>query len=254
MKIASSIAVIPARGGSKRIPKKNLTPFFGHPMLAYTVSAALRSGLFLDVIVSTDDPETGEIAQAYGATYVARPAELATDSAGLVEVNLHVLDILAIQGIRPEALCQLMPNCPLRTSKDIVDHYSLFRDNGRSFQISVVPYRGVYPQWSLTMDKSGRGSWLFGPQFQVRSQELKESYCPTGALWWTDVAEFSIQKTFYGDPFHLAPMDPNRGIDIDVPEELELAELLVLGLTQRDGKSPLEPVERRPVQENEPNE
>jgi CMP-N-acetylneuraminic acid synthetase len=235
------IAIIPARGGSKRLPGKNTRPFFGHPMLAYSVSATLNSGLFDEVIVSSDDPAIGRIAEWYGASFMLRPPELANDTAQLVDVARHVLDVLRSRGIEPEAICQCMPNCPLVRSKDIVEHWRMFNDRERLFQISVIPYRGVYPQWAVIADEQRIGRWLFSERSLVRSQDLPSTFCPTGAIWWARTKDFLAQKAFYGSPFHLAPMDANRGIDIDDEEDLKLAELLVHGLTVRDGISPLEP-------------
>lgn len=219
-----------------------MRPFFGHPMLAYSVSAALNSGLFAKVIVSSDDPAIGRIAEWYGAVFVLRPPELASDSAQLVDVARHVLGVLRSQGMEPEAICQCMPNCPLVHSADIVEHWRRFKDGDRLFQISVIPYRGVYPQWAVVSDEQQGGRWLFGERSLVRSQELPRTFCPTGAIWWARTRNFLAQNAFYGSPFHLAPMDPNRGIDIDDEEDLKLAELLVHGLTVRDGASPLERV------------
>jgi len=235
--------MVPARSGSKRLPKKNVRPFFGHPMLAYSVSAALNSGLFAEVIVSSDDPAVGRLAEAYGAVFVSRPPELATDSAQLVDVARHVLEVLRGRGIEPEAICHCMPNCPLVRSGDIIRHWRKFSEARRAFQISVVSYRGVYPQWALGCDARQEGRWLFGEHL-VRSQDLPQAFCPTGAIWWARTREFLAQNAFYGSPFHLEPMDPNRGIDIDDEEDLKLAELLVHGLTARDGESPLEPANR----------
>jgi CMP-N-acetylneuraminic acid synthetase len=236
------IAIIPARSGSKRLPGKNVQPFFGHPMLAYAVSAALNTSLFAEVIVSSDDAAVGQIAETYGANFMLRPPELASDSAQLVDVARHVLAVMRGRGIEPEAICQCMPNCPLVRSEDIRRHWNLFQENGRRFQISVVPYRGVYPQWAVVSDEQGVGRWLFGDRYLVRSQELSRTFCPTGAIWWARTKDFLAQKAFYGSPFHLAPMDANRGIDIDDEHDLQLAELLVRGLTARDGHSPLEPI------------
>lgn len=235
--------VIPARGGSKRLPQKNITSFFGHPLLAYTIAAAKRSGLFARVVVSTDDPAIGAIAERYGAEYLRRPDEFATDNAGLVEVAEHFLDHVASTGTPAAAFCQLMPNCPLRRSEDIVEHERLFREHKRAFQISMIPYRGVYPQWATVTDETGAGRWFFGEQYLVQSQALAEVWCPTGAIWWARTADFRTQRKFYGWPYHVAPMDANRGIDIDHREELELAEILVRGLRDRDGVSPLEPID-----------
>lgn len=213
-------------------------------MLGYAVSAALNSGLFAEVIVSSDEPSIGHLAEQYGAVFVLRPAELASDSAGLADVARHVLDELRKRGLQPEAICQSMPNCPLVRSADFVEHWRLFNEHHRQFQISVVPYRGVYPQWALAADEHQRGRWIFGEKNLVRSQELARAFCPTGAIWWARTTDFLEQNAFYGSPFHLAAMDANRGIDIDDEEDFKLAELLVYGLTARDGQSPLEPVSR----------
>ncbi len=218
-----------------------MLPFFGHPMLAYSVSAALNSRLFAQVIVSSDDPSVGRIAEEYGAVFMLRPSELATDSATLVDVARHVLDVLRCRGMEPAAFCQCMPNCPLVRSADIIEHWQLFKDGDRLFQISVVPYRGVYPHWAIISDDRQGGRWLFGESNLLRSQQLPTVFCPTGAIWWARTRDFLAQKAFYGSPFSLAPMDANRGIDIDDEEDFKLAELLVHGLTARDGESPLEP-------------
>jgi len=234
------IAIVPARGGSKRIPGKNIRPFFGHPMMAYGVAAAVNSGLFQRVYVSSDDVEIGRIAEWYGAEFIPRPSELATDTAKSIDAVLHVLQTIAKKGIEPECICQILPNCPLVTSSDVVSHWEVFRKSDRLFQISVVAYRCVYPEWAMASDREGRGRWLWGTQFLTRSQDLSVAMCPTGAVWWARRAELIAQNTFYGSPFHLKEIDSNRGVDIDDDEDLRLAELLVYGLTSRDGKSPLE--------------
>ncbi len=212
-------------------------------MLAYAVSAALHSGLFAEVVVSSDDPAIGRMAESYGAVFILRPSELASDSAQLVDVARHVLDVLRARGMEPDAICQCMPNCPLVRSEDILEHWKIFESGERRFQISVVPYRGVYPHWAVVADDEHRGRWLLGDErYRVRSQDLPRTFCPTGAIWWARTEDFLAQNAFYGSPFHLAPMDANHGIDIDEEEDLQLAELLVHGLTGRDGESPLEPV------------
>jgi pseudaminic acid cytidylyltransferase len=234
------IAIIPARGGSKRIPGKNLLPFFGHPMMAYGVAAAVHSGLFQRVFVSSDDHEIGRVAEWYGAEFIERPADLATDTAKSIDAVTHVLRIAADRGIQPACICQVLPNCPLVTSADLIEHWNSFRNAKRSFQISVVNYRCVYPEWAMAADQEGRGRWVWGSEFLKRSQELSGAVCPTGAVWWALRAELLAQNTFYGSPFHLKLIDSNRGVDIDDEEDLKLADLLVRGLTERDGRSPLE--------------
>lgn len=239
------LAVIPARGGSKRIPGKNVLSFFGHPMIAYAIVAARNCGLFERIIVSTDNTEIGKMAAWYGAEYLARPPKLATDTADLVDVSLHVLQTLAREGFKPRALCQLMPNCPLRRSNDICSHFREFETSKRKFQISVVPYRAVYPQWAVAQDRDG-GRFMFGSDFMTNSQSLPKAYCPTGAIWWVQSADFIEQRAFYGKPYYLASIDANRGIDIDDAADLALADLLVRGLRDRDGISPLEAITAEP--------
>jgi CMP-N-acetylneuraminic acid synthetase len=239
---AKSVAIIPARGGSKRLPGKNLLPFFGHPMMAYGVSAVVNSGLFEKVIVSSDDAEIGRVAAWYGAEFMERPAELATDTAKSIDAVTHVLRSLAANGCHIENVCQVLPNCPLVTSADVIDHERRFREARRAFQISVVTYRCVYPEWAMVEDSEGHGRWRFGREFLVRSQDLTRTFCPTGAVWWARCEDLLAQNTFYGSPYYLEEIDTNRGVDIDDEDDLHLAELLVLGLTARDDRSPLEPM------------
>jgi len=208
--------------------------------MAYGVAAAVNSGLFQRVIVSSDDIEIGDVAEWYGGEFMARPPELALDTAKSIDTVTHVLQTLADRGVQPDCVCQVLPNCPLVTSADLVEHWNLFRRGNRSFQISVVTYRCVYPEWAMVADKEYRGRWLLGNQFLTRSQELSRTFCPTGAVWWARRKDLLAQNTFYGSPFHLAQIDANRGVDIDDDEDLSLADLLVRGLTQREGRSPLE--------------
>ena len=238
----TAACLIPARGGSRRIPRKNIVPFFGHPMLAYTIAAAVRSSLFRTVVVSTDDEEIAEVGARYGASVASRPAALANDTADIAAVALQFLDQEAPWA---DTLCVLLPNCPLRRATDVVDHHRAFVRERRRFQISAVRYRGVYPQWAMTRADDGAGAWLFGSR-TVPSQQLGAPLCPTGAVWWADVEALRRERTFYGEPFHLEEIDANRGLDIDGPEDLALAELLVHGLAARDGASPLEAPARDP--------
>lgn len=208
--------------------------------MAYGLTAAVNSGLFQKVFVSSDDREIGKVAEWYGAEFVERPPELATDTAQSIDAVIHVLGTAAKRGIQPEFLCQILPNCPLVTSGDVVEHWNSFCGGKRLFQISVVNYRCVYPEWALVADHEGRGRWHWGTEFLKRSQDLSRATCPTGAVWFARCEDLIAQRTFYGSPFHLKLIDSNRGVDIDDAEDLNLADLLVRGLTARDGKSPLE--------------
>jgi CMP-N-acetylneuraminic acid synthetase len=230
------IAVIPARGGSKRLPHKNLVEFFGHPMLAYAIVAARSSELFDRVVVSTDDREIASVARGLGAEVLERPAELGADHVGVSDVSRHALTAL---GTHHGAFCQLMPNCPLRRAADITEQHATFEASGAAVQISVVPYRAVHPEWALVRRADGCGVWL---DREALARNSVQALCPTGAVWWARVADFLARGGFYDGPFAVHPMDPNQGLDIDHPADLELAELLVRGLRARDGTDPLEPI------------
>jgi CMP-N-acetylneuraminic acid synthetase len=214
-------------------------------MLAYAVAAARNTGLFDRVVVSSDDELILEVARWYGAEPLRRPAELAGDEVGSYSVTAHALASLG--GGEPfRAVCQLLPNCPLRRSGDVSEQYEAFVSGRRQSQVSVVPYRGTYPQWALRQTGEGLGTWLSGPHPVAPSQTLGEPVCPTGALWWAAAEGFLTRGSFYAPPFHLALMDANRGLDIDRVDELELADLIVRGLRDRDGVWPLEPIASDP--------
>jgi CMP-N-acetylneuraminic acid synthetase len=232
------LALVPARGGSKRIVGKNVRDFFGHPMLAYTIAAARHTELFDDVVVSTDDVVTADVARRYGATVVDRPPELADDTSSVSDVAVHAVDSLGAF----DEISLLMPNCPLRLARDIVEQHEAFTSHDRAQQISTVSYRCTYPSWALAVDADGRGTWQFGERL-VPSQSLTPLVSPTGAVWWSRVDALVSYRTFYGNGFHTELMDATRGVDIDTFDDLELAELLVLGLMSRDGTNPLEPAE-----------
>lgn len=230
------IAVIPARGGSKRLPRKNVVGFFGHPMLAYAVAAARSSELFERIVVSTDDEEIAAVTRRLGAEVLERPSSLGADSVGVADVSRHALTAL---GARNGAFCQLMPNCPLRRAADVVEQHAAFAASGHVVQISVVPYRAVHPEWALFRGEDGSGAWV---DRNALTRSPAGQLCPSGAVWWARVEDFLARDGFYDGPFAVHAIDANRGIDIDDPADLELAELLVYGLRARDGADPLEPV------------
>ncbi len=132
------LGLIPAKGGSTRLPRKNILSLGGRPLIAWTVEAARESGVIDRLIVSTEDHEVADIASSLGAEIpFMRPPELARDPAGVVDVALHVLDELERSGDRFESLIILMPTCPFRNADDIRAAYASFRENHWSFLMSV---------------------------------------------------------------------------------------------------------------------
>jgi CMP-N-acetylneuraminic acid synthetase len=140
----TSIAIIPARGGSRRIPRKNIREFFGKPIIAYSIDTAARSGLFHDIIVSTDDTEIAAIANAHSAAVLNRPAWLAEDSIGTQRVAQHVL-----QHVRAEYdyACVIYPCAPLMTTEDLHEGYERLRNGKAPYVYTVGPDWQDAGQW-----------------------------------------------------------------------------------------------------------
>ncbi len=222
------IAIIPARGGSKRIPGKNLRPLSGKPVLAYTIEAARESGLFERVVVSTDRPEIAEVARQYHAEVpFLRDENLSDDFVPVSLVTTDALLRLDPAGDRFDAVAQLMPNCPLRTAGDIGDSYRQFEETGTDSQISVVRYGWQNPWWAMRLNERREVEPVFKEQMAARSQDLPELFCPTGAIWWARTATLRRTKTFHLEKRTGWEIPWQRGIDIDTFEDWAMAEVLL---------------------------
>lgn len=241
-----AVALIPARSGSGRLPDKNIRPLFGHPMLAYAITAARNARVFDQVLLSSDSEAYLRIGEHYGAQGIPRPPELATSTADLVGVSLHALDQLGAQGHEPEVLCLMMPCCPLRKSDEVRRHFEVFCAKNRTFQLSVMDYAFSYPQWAMEVGPDGAMKHHWSSQALGRSQELNKLYAPSGAVWLVRVDEFRKQRAFYGTPLRGEPMPMPDGIDIDTPTDFRIAQALALGYLELDGRSQLEPIDREP--------
>jgi pseudaminic acid cytidylyltransferase len=225
------IAIIPARGGSKRIPGKNIRPLAGKPALAYTIAAACESGLFARVMVSTDSLEIAEVARQYGAEVpFLRDAALADDHTPVSAATADALTRLDPTGNGFTLVAQLMPNCPLRTADDIRDSYRQFAAGGAESQISVVRYGWQNPWWAMRKNERQELEPLFPEPMKARSQDLPELYCPTGAIWWARTDTLQREKTFHIPNRKGWEIPWQRGIDIDTMEDWAMAEVL-LGLS-----------------------
>lgn len=222
--VAAAVAVIPARGGSRRIPHKNIRPLNGRPLLAYTVAAALGSGVFAQVVVSTDDEAVEAAATAAGATVLKRAADLADDYTPASSVTARVAEQLGLPDDQP--IAQLLPNCPLRTAADVRASYAAFLGGGSPAQLSVTRYGWLNPWWAMTQD-GGRLKPVFAEQLKARSQDLPTLYCPTGAIWWSTAGALRREGTFYMAGHTGWELPWRRAVDIDDEDDWQLAELLV---------------------------
>lgn len=223
------IAVIPARGGSKRIPRKNIIDFFGKPMIGWTIEAARASGLFSHVLVSTDDREIAELSRGLGADVPFLRDAAAEDEAPVAEATLAALhQAQAHWGEQYATVVQLMPNCPLRGADDISGAVARFRSSGAPFLVSCCRYGWMNPWWAHRLDGSGKPEPLFKDALTRRSQELEALYFPTGAVWIADAPALMASRTFYGPGHIFHPIDWVSGVDIDDEADLAMAHSLRL--------------------------
>ena len=177
------VAVIPARGGSKRIPRKNIRLFAGKPIIAYPITAARDCGLFTRIIVTTDDEEIASVARAFGAeTPFRRPAELADDHTGTNEVTAHTLEWIAGRGMQATVACCIYPTAPLITRCDLRRGYELLISSGKSFAFSAA--RFSFPiQRAIRIAGDGGVAPFFPQWIERRSQDLEEAYHDAGAFY-----------------------------------------------------------------------
>lgn len=218
-----SLAIIPARGKSKGIPRKNIRDLEGKPLIAYTIDAAQRSESLDRIIVSTDDDEIRRISEGFGAEVIRRPPELGEDRSPTIDTILHVLDALEKDGYRPDDVMLLQPTSPLRTKTDIANATRLYRDSGCDSLISVCEMNHP-PYWSLGI----KGQFLvpiFPKKMQLaRRQDLPKSYLPNGAIFISSPTIVKRSRGFYSGRIVPYIMPSERSLDIDSEMDFEIAE------------------------------
>jgi N-acylneuraminate cytidylyltransferase len=226
------IAVIPARGGSKRVPKKNIKQMMGKPLIAYTIEAARQCNLFERIVVSTDSQEIADVACRYGAEIpFLRDLALADDFTPVSAATVDMVVRLDPAGTKYDYVCQLMANCPLRTSTNITDSYRQLTDTGADSQISVVHYGWQNPWWAMKRSAEFVLDPLFKECMTQRSQDLPELYCPTGAVWWAKAAVLRCEGTYHVTDRTGWEISWQQGVDIDTDDDWDMAEVL-LGIAQ----------------------
>ncbi len=223
------VAVIPARGGSRRLPRKNVMPVRGRPMIAWTVAAAVDSSVFERILVSTDDAEIAAAADLDGATVLDRPPELAGDDVPLVSVLHHVL---SKDSMGATAACLLMPNCPFRTADDIGASARRFEQAGVSSLMSVVAYDWRRPDWALTMADDRQVAFAYRDLAPTPTERSPRLVCPSGAIRWVAVDRFLANPRFYAEDTEGFELPWHRALDIDEPSDLVWSDLITLALDQ----------------------
>ncbi len=219
------IAIIPARGGSKRIPRKNIKLFHGKPLIAYSIEAALKSELFDKVIVTTDDEEIVSIAKKYGAEIpFIRPKELSDDFTNTKDVIDHALKYFEERGEKYDYECTIYATAPLLQPKYIIEGFVALKNSDaiNAFSTTTMPFP---IQRTFKLDKNGRCEMFWPQNYQTRSQDLEEAYQDAGQFYWTKLGKKSDEIMFGKDsipvilPRHLVQ-------DIDTLEDWQRAEFM----------------------------
>lgn len=216
-----NIAIIPARGGSKRIPRKNVKPFLGKPIIAYSIEAALNSGLFDVVMVSTDDDEIASIARQYGAKIpFMRSAETANDFASTNDVLEEVIANYEKQNCFFDNMCCIYATAPLIQSQNIIDAYHRLINSDFSLVYPVVPFS--YPIWRcLDIDENGKMQRHWKEYENCRSQDLPTEYHDTGTFYWYKIKEWQAGNVQIGGIL----VEETAVQDIDNETDWKLAEM-----------------------------
>jgi N-acylneuraminate cytidylyltransferase len=220
------IAIIPARGGSKRIPGKNIKPFHGRPIIAYSITAALESGLFDRVVVSTDSEKIAEVASGCGAEVpFLRSAESADDTATMAQAIIDTLTALSNINQDFEHVCCLFATAPFVDDRLIKMAYKQLLD-GDCDSIVVVQRNPNPIMRSLKIDDSGHLRMVWENHLRSRSQDLDSTYHDAAQMYWSKTSSLLQQGTFYSEkasPLCIGELDAH---DIDTPEDWEIAERL----------------------------
>lgn len=222
----SALIIIPARGGSKRIPRKNIRPFHGKPMIAWSIEAALQVEGIEAVIVSTDDEKIAAVAEHHGAAVpFRRPAALADDYTGTVEVVAHAIEAYTQRKARPQYICCLYATAPFVTSDDLARGLNLIRSEAADYAFPVTAFE--YPvQRALRLTDSG-GVALFHPEsLAARSQDLEPAYHDAGQFYWGRAEAWLARRPVFGPRSMPLVLPRHRVQDIDTEEDWIMAERL----------------------------
>jgi CMP-N-acetylneuraminic acid synthetase len=218
----NAIAIIPARGGSKRLPRKNIIDFLGRPIIAYTIDAARESGCFERIVVSTEDDEIAAIAERYGATLDRRSPALATDTATVVDVCTDLLERERKAGRPWRTMGCLYATSPLRDAADIRATMALLEPGRCDFAMAVTAF-DMQPHIALKFSRDGGLSPMWPDLIDFRASDLPPLRVGNGSTYAVDVAAFLRARSFYGPGLRGHDMPRNRSIDIDTAYDLELA-------------------------------
>jgi N-acylneuraminate cytidylyltransferase len=219
-------AIIPARGGSKRIPRKNIREFAGKPMIAHSIACALQSGLFERVIVSTDDAEISRVARGLGAEVpFVRPEELSNDHAGTTEVVAHAINWLQSQGAWPTAVCCIYATAPFIRQEDLKQALAMLERGNWQYVFPAAAFAAPVFR-SFQKNAEGGLEMLFPEHFTTRSQDLPEVLHDAGQFYWGRPRAWLEDLRIFDSRSTVLPIPRFRVQDIDTLEDWDRAEAM----------------------------
>lgn len=234
-----NLAIIPARGGSKRIPRKNIRLFGGRPMIAWSIEAAQQSGCFDRILVSTDDSEIAEVARAWGAEVpFVRPPELSDDHTGTGPVILHAMRWNERDtGRAASKVCCIYATAPFLLAKDLRDGLTKLNNSDADFVFSVTNY--AFPiQRAIRLSQDQRVSMFQPEYFTTRSQDLVPAWHDAGQFYWGHAQAWFEERPMFQGATVAFPLPRYRVQDIDTPEDWERAEWMLKAQRSGHASSP----------------
>lgn len=226
------LAVIPARGGSKRIPRKNIKPFAGKPMIAWSIAAALESKCFDVVAISTDDAEIAEVARGYGAEIpFMRPLELSDDRTGTIPVVRHAVEWYFQQGAAPSEVCCLYATAPFIRAADIRLGLDVLTRSQANYAFTVTTYPSPI-QRAFRLTGEGRVEMFHPELYNTRSQELEVAYHDAAQFYWGRASAWLAEERVFGASASVVVLPRYRVQDIDTQEDWVMAQYLFEVLKQ----------------------
>ncbi len=231
------LAIIPARGGSKRIPRKNIKPFCGKPMIAWSIEAARLSGCFDRIIVSTDDAEIADVARAHGADApFTRPPELSDDHTGTIPVIAHAIAWMNRNAGSVDFACCLYATAPFVQAEDLRRGLDLLKHIGADYAFSVTSY--AFPIQRAIRITADQRVEMFNPEhFTTRSQDLEEAFHDAGQFYWGRAAAWLAGKPLFSHDATPVPLPRHRVQDIDTVEDWERAQWLFKAMQSQVGQA-----------------
>ena len=220
------LAVIPARGGSKRIPRKNIKPFGGLPMITWSIRAAINSQCFDRIIVSTDDEEIATVAKQHGAEVpFVRPSNLSDDHTGTIPVIAHAIGWQTQHGQPASEVCCLYATAPFVQAADLQRGLQVLQSSGADYAFSVTSY--AFPIQRAIRITADQRVEMFQPEhFNTRSQDLPEAWHDAGQFYWGRAQAWLAARPLLSQGSAPVPLPRHRVQDIDTPEDWERAEWL----------------------------